>query len=52
MAVNFSNTLKITDLNDFIAPSQACVVKDEQRGSVSLNGTEVRVSSFATLLLL
>eukprot|EP00890_Picochlorum_soloecismus_P002020 jgi/Picsp_1/2819/NSC_01045-R1_cytosolic fe-s cluster assembly factor narfl len=41
MAANFSNTLKITDLNDFIAPSQACVVKDEQKGSVLLNETEL-----------
>ena len=26
---NFSGALKITDLNDFIAPSQGCVVTGE-----------------------
>ncbi|RZC52789.1 hypothetical protein C5167_021208 [Papaver somniferum] len=31
MSVKFSQTLQISDLNDYIAPSQACIV--------SLNGT-------------
>lgn len=30
---NFSGALKITDLNDFIAPSQDCIVIEGQSGT-------------------
>ena len=38
----FSGTVKLTDLNDFIAPSQACVVKTEG-SKVSLTEATVGV---------
>jgi len=33
---NFSSALKITDVNDFIAPSQDCVVLDQSKASLKL----------------
>lgn len=42
---NFSSALKITDVNDFIAPSQDCIILENQSGtSVKLiNESDVQV---------
>lgn len=37
---NFSSALKITDVNDFIAPSQDCVVLDQSKASLKLTDTD------------
>ena len=38
MAQNFSGALKIMDLDDFIAPAQACIVPLAGEGSASSGG--------------
>lgn len=38
---NFSGSVKIQDLSDFIAPSQACVVKLDGSKKLELNADDV-----------
>ena len=49
---NFSGALKITDLNDFIAPSQDCIVIEGQSGTnvKLINDTDFEVCGLVVSL--
>jgi hypothetical protein len=45
----FSGAVKIGDLNDFIAPSQACVVALQQPAAASVSGRCCAVGAVASV---